>query len=122
MIRSPDYLQAILHCSWFRMSLLKQSGVVGAPIMSDPEIAAIASKNGVSPAIILISHHVSKGTVVLPKSVSEERMTENRKVIKISAEDLEKLDALVANGKAKRINTPLWGWNLGFDDWYGPKN
>ncbi|WWC98840.1 hypothetical protein V866_005733 [Kwoniella sp. B9012] len=96
-------------------------GSTGAPIMSDPEIAAIASKNDVSPATILISYHVNKGTVVLPKSVSEKRITDNRKVIKLSAEDVEKLDALAANGKAKRINTPLWGWDLGFDDWYGPK-
>ncbi|KAK6906875.1 hypothetical protein I203_100862 [Kwoniella mangroviensis CBS 8507] len=43
------------------------------------------------------------------------------KVIKLTAEDLEKLEAPAANGKAKRINTPLWGWDLGFDDWYGPK-
>jgi glycerol 2-dehydrogenase (NADP+) len=28
------------------------------------------------------------------------------------------LDALAAQGKAKRINTPLFGWDLGFDDWY----
>lgn len=31
-----------------------------------------------------------------------------------------KLDGMAAAGKAQRINTPKWGWDLGFDDWYGP--
>ncbi|WWC60718.1 uncharacterized protein I303_103294 [Kwoniella dejecticola CBS 10117] len=93
-------------------------GSTGAPIMSDPEIAEIAKKNNVSPATILISYHVNRGTVVLPKSVSEKRITDNRKVIPLSKEDMDKLDSLAANGKAKRINTPLFGWDLGFDDWY----
>lgn len=95
-------------------------GSTGAPLMSDPEIEAIASKNGVSPATVLISYHVNKGTVVIPKSVSEKRILANKEVIKLSDEDLAVLDGMAAKGKAKRINTPLWGWDVGFDDWYGP--
>lgn len=88
--------------------------------MSDPEIQQIARKNGVSPATILISYHVSKGVVVLPKSVSEERISSNKKAIELSKDDLKVLDSLAARGKAKRLNTPLWGFDLGFGDWYGP--
>lgn len=88
--------------------------------MSDPEIQQIAEKNGVSAATILISYHVNKGVVVLPKSVNEKRMISNKETISLSAEDLNVLDNLAANGKAQRINTPLWGFDLGFDDWYGP--
>ncbi|KAI1086673.1 protein GCY [Rostrohypoxylon terebratum] len=95
-------------------------GSTGAPIMTDPDIQKIAEKNGVSAATILISYHVNKGAVVLPKSVTEERISSNRKVIELSKEDLDVLDQLAANGKAKRINTPLWGFDLGYDDWYGP--
>jgi glycerol 2-dehydrogenase (NADP+) len=91
---------------------------LGAPLMTDPEIKSIAEKHGVSASTILISYHVNKGTVVLPKSVSEKRITENRKVIALSGEDIESLDQLAAGGKAQRINTPLWGWDLGFEDWY----
>lgn len=94
--------------------------ITGAPIMSDPEIQRIAEKNGVSAATILISYHVNKGVVVLPKSVSEKRISSNKKIVELSKEDLSVLDGLAANGKAKRINTPLWGWDLGFADWYGP--
>jgi glycerol 2-dehydrogenase (NADP+) len=92
----------------------------GAPIMSDPEIQRIADKNGVSPATVLISYHVNKGVVVLPKSVSEDRISSNKEVISLSQDDLAELDGLAARGKAKRINTPLWGFDLGFEDWYGP--
>ncbi|GLA46275.1 hypothetical protein AnigIFM63604_009747 [Aspergillus niger] len=95
-------------------------GSTGAPIMSDPEIQQIADKNGVSAATILISYHVNKGVVVLPKSVSEKRIASNREVISLSKEDLYVLDGMAAAGKAKRLNTPLWGFDLGFADWYGP--
>ncbi|KAM0420350.1 hypothetical protein ACHAPT_011892 [Fusarium lateritium] len=82
-------------------------GSIGAPIMSDPEIRQIAEKNGVSAATILISYHVNKGVVVLPKSVTEKRISSNKEVISFSEEDLAVLGGLTANGKAKRINTPL---------------
>ena len=88
--------------------------------MSDDSIQAVAKKYDVSPATILISYHVNKGVVVLPKSVHEKRIISNKTVIELSDEDIALLDDLAAKGKAKRINTPLWGWDLGFDDWYGP--
>lgn len=88
--------------------------------MSDNEIQAIAKKNNVSAATLLISYHVNKGIVVLPKSVTEDRIASNKHIVRIPQEDMDRLDALAAEGKAKRINTPLWGWDLGFDDWYGP--
>ncbi|CAI6088298.1 unnamed protein product [Clonostachys chloroleuca] len=95
-------------------------GSTGAPIMSDPEIQQVADKNAVSAATVLISYHVNKGVVVLPKSVTEKRISSNREVIALSESDLALLDGLAAGGKAKRINTPKWGFDLGFDDWYGP--
>ncbi|KFZ02022.1 hypothetical protein V500_00472 [Pseudogymnoascus sp. VKM F-4518 (FW-2643)] len=95
-------------------------GSTGAPIMSDPEIQKVAEKYGVSAATILISYHVNKGVVVLPKSVSEKRISSNKEAVKLSKEDLALLDGLAANGKAQRINTPAWGFDLGFADWYGP--
>ncbi|CAG5186709.1 uncharacterized protein ALTATR162_LOCUS11679 [Alternaria atra] len=95
-------------------------GSAGAPILSDESIQNVAKKYDVSPATILISYHVNEGVVVLPKSVHEKRIVSNKTVIELSDEDMALLDNLAANGKAKRINTPMWGWDLGFDDWYGP--
>lgn len=81
----------------------------------------MAERYGVSPATILISYHVNKGGVVLPKSVTEARISQNRKVIELKGDDIATLDELAQQeGKAKRLNTPLWGWDLGFEDWYGP--
>jgi glycerol 2-dehydrogenase (NADP+) len=88
--------------------------------MSDDDIQNIAKGYNVSPAMILISYHVNRGVVVLPKSVHERRIVSNQEVIQISKEDMHALDGLAAKDKAKRINTPLFGWDLGFDDWYGP--
>lgn len=86
--------------------------------MSDPVIQEIAKKNNVSAATILISYHVNRGVVVLPKTITENRIISNGQVVALSDEDMNVLNGLAAQGKAKRINTPLFGWDLGFDDWY----
>ena len=86
--------------------------------MADPAIQEIAKKNDISPATVLISYHVNRGVVVLPKSINESRIVGNRQVVPLSREDMDVLNGLAAQGKAKRINTPLFGWDLGFDDWY----
>ncbi|KAA8642657.1 uncharacterized protein ATNIH1004_011602 [Aspergillus tanneri] len=65
-------------------------------------------------------YHVNKGVVVLPKSVTEKRISSNKEVISLSTEELAVLDGIAAQGKAKRLNTPLWGFDLGFEDRYGP--
>jgi glycerol 2-dehydrogenase (NADP+) len=88
--------------------------------MSDDIIQNVAKKYDISPATILISYHVNKGVVVLPKSVHEKRIVSNQTAVELSKEDVALLDGLAAEGKARRINTPLWGWDLGFDDWYAP--
>ncbi|CEL10436.1 Putative Aldo/keto reductase family protein [Aspergillus calidoustus] len=93
-------------------------GSQGAPLASDPAIQEIAKKNNVSPSTILISYHVNRGVVVLPKSVNEDRILSNNQIIPLSREEMDALNCLAAQGKAKRINTPLFGWDLGFDDWY----
>jgi len=86
--------------------------------MSDSVIQEIAKKNNVSAATILISYHINRGVVVLPKSITENRIISNGQVVALSDEDINVLNGLAAQGKANRINTPLFGWDLGFDDWY----
>lgn len=86
--------------------------------MSDPSIQEIAKKSNVSAAAVLISYHVNRGVVVLPKSIRESRIMSNSQIIPLSSEDMDVLNGLAAQGKAKRINTPLFGWDLGFEDWY----
>lgn len=93
----------------------------GAPLLTEPLINSIAAKHSISPASVLISYHTNHHTIALPKSVSEKRIVENLKVFKLDEEDMQQLDGLWREeGKARRINTPAWGWDLGFEDWYGP--
>lgn len=67
-------------------------------------------------------------------------ITDNLKTIKLDQEDMDVLNAMAANGKQQRVNTPLFGWDLvscypflarfgvdslrvkGFHDWYGVGN
>ena len=63
---------------------------------------------------------MNRGIVVLPKSVTKQRINDNLKVITLDKQDMEALDGMAAAGKQQRVNTPKWGWDLGFDDWYGP--
>ncbi|GAA5995279.1 uncharacterized protein JCM10292_005074 [Rhodotorula paludigena] len=93
-------------------------GSTNSPLLSDPELSAIAAKHGVSPATILISYQPQRGIVVLPKSVSASRIESNLKLITLDDEDMDRLNSMAAKGKQQRVNTPLFGWDLGFDDWY----
>lgn len=92
----------------------------GAPISFDQDIVVMAQKYQVPPANILISYHVSQGVVPLVKSTSPLRLKSNLQIVKLEDNDLEKLNKLSEQpGKHKRYNTPLFGWDLGFADWYG---
>ncbi|CAK7222226.1 hypothetical protein SCUCBS95973_004771 [Sporothrix curviconia] len=114
-------LRAWCHQRGILLEAYSPLGSTGAPIAADEAIQAMAAKYNVSPAAILISYHINRGDVVLPKSVSEGRITSNHKeLVSLEQADLDVLNGLAAQGKAKRINTPLWGFDLGFADWYGP--
>ncbi|ORY88488.1 aldo/keto reductase family protein [Leucosporidium creatinivorum] len=93
-------------------------GSTNSPLLSDPELNHIAEKHGVSPATILISYQPARGVVVLPKSVSKGRIEQNLKLIDLDESDMGILNGMAAKGKQQRVNTPLFGWDLGFDDWY----
>ena len=64
---------------------------------------------------------MNRGCIVLPKSVTEKRIIDNLTVISLDEDDMGILDSMARRGKQQRVNTPLWGWDLGFGDWYGPK-
>jgi 2,5-diketo-D-gluconate reductase A len=74
--------------SW---SPLGQGKLLGHPVIAD-----IAGKLGRTPAQVIIRWHIDNGLVVIPKSVTPSRIVENFKVFdfKLSAEDLEELNAL----------------------------
>lgn len=84
----------------------------GSPLLTDPDIIAMAEKYRTSPASILISYQVNRGCIVLPKSVTPSRIEDNLKVLPISKEDMDILEGMATGGKQQRVNTPLWGHDL----------
>ena len=64
--------------------------------LHDPVIAAIAKQVGKSPAQVIIRWHLQSGHIVIPKSVSEERLKENIAVFgwELDAQEMERIKEL----------------------------
>ncbi|KKK26001.1 hypothetical protein P175DRAFT_0517790 [Aspergillus ochraceoroseus IBT 24754] len=92
-------------------------GSTGSPLFQNEHVQRIAQQNGVSPATVLLSWHVARGTTPLAKSVTKSRIEENLKIIDLNSEDVKALDNYVANsGDQKRYVYPPYGVKLGFPD------
>ncbi|KAJ8583337.1 hypothetical protein M405DRAFT_875950 [Rhizopogon salebrosus TDB-379] len=83
--------------------------------LSVPEVKDIASKLGITPAQVLISWHVQRGTIVLPKSVTPSRIVENLDVFELPEADFEKLETAAISHPPQRVVNPSNGWGLPFD-------
>ena len=68
----------------------------GGDLLTDPAVTAVADKHGVSPAQAVLRWHVQRGTIVIPKSVTPERIAANLDLFgfELDDEDLAALDAL----------------------------
>jgi diketogulonate reductase-like aldo/keto reductase len=67
----------------------------GADLEADA-VVSVAERLGASPAQVILRWHVEKGHVVIPKSVSAERMRANASLeaVALTADDLAAIDAL----------------------------
>ena len=65
-------------------------------LLEDQVIQDMAKRNGVTPAQVLISWAVNRGTVVIPKSVKAERLRENLAAgdIELSSNDMQEIAKL----------------------------
>ena len=68
-------------------------------LMSLPEVSAIADRNGVSAAQVLLAWHVNRGTSVIPKSTTPSHLQSNlgAQDIVLSDQDMKELTALDRN-------------------------
>ena len=68
----------------------------GGDVLKDPVITKIAEKHGATPAQVIIAWHLAIGNVVIPKSVTPERIKENFAAldVKLDAEDVEAINGL----------------------------
>ena len=79
--------------------------------VDDAKVKDIAKKLDLDGGNVLCSWGIQRGTVVLPKSVTEHRIINNLKVKELSKEDFDALNALERN---KRFNDPgriRWGFD-----------
>jgi 2,5-diketo-D-gluconate reductase A len=58
-------------------------------VLGDPAITAIAAGHGKTPAQVVIRWHLQLGNVVIPKSVTQQRIEENRDVFDFALSDDE---------------------------------
>ncbi|KAJ8461912.1 hypothetical protein ONZ45_g18123 [Pleurotus djamor] len=83
--------------------------------LSIPILKSIAAEMRVTPAQVLISWHVQRGTVVLPKSVHPSRVEENLKVCALPQQAFERLERAAVAHLPKRVSNPSKRWGLDFD-------
>lgn len=75
-----EYLKThgIVHEAWSPLGGGKNNA------LNDPVIVELATKHGVSTAQIILRWHVQRGEVVIPKSVHEDRINQNRDLFSFS--------------------------------------
>jgi len=95
-------------------SPLGGDGQVGASL-SVPEVKEISKELGITPAQVLISWAIQRGTVVLPKSVTPSRVEENYHTTLLPAALFDKLEKAATSHPPQRITNPSKSWGLDFD-------
>lgn len=83
-------------------------GSTNAPILSEQEIIDIAKRNDVTPAQVVISWHVQRGYVVLPKSITPARIESNLFTFTLPQEDFETISKLSSIKGEMRNSKPDW--------------
>lgn len=58
-------------------------------VLSDPAIVEIAERIGASPAQVVLAWHVNRGDVVIPKSVTPERIVSNMDIFDVPLEEAD---------------------------------
>jgi 2,5-diketo-D-gluconate reductase A len=90
-LREVEAAHGILHQSWSPLGQGK-----GGSDLDEPVIREIAEAHQVSPAQVIIAWHLAKGFVVIPKSVTPERIVSNFEAVGVTltAEEIARIDAL----------------------------
>ncbi|KAK3056374.1 H/ACA snoRNP pseudouridylase subunit [Extremus antarcticus] len=91
-------------------------GSTGSPLFDEEGVQEVAKKHNVGPGTVLLSYQVSKGHVVLAKSVTPSRIEENRNILKLESSDIEALDNISKTKGTTRYVWPPFGVKLGFPD------
>ncbi len=95
-VRAYDSAHGIVTESW--------SPLARGRVLGDATLDAIAVKHAVTPAQVVIRWHVQLGLVVIPKSVTPERIRQNLNVFsfELDADDLARLAAIESGERTGR--------------------
>ncbi len=89
------------------------------PLLEDDFWTELAAKKNVTPAQAILAWGRQRGTVVIPKSVHEDRIIENLGSLNVSFSDKE-LTLIAEQDKRSRFNNPSKDWGVelfeGLDD------
>ncbi|PYI21996.1 aldo/keto reductase family protein [Aspergillus japonicus CBS 114.51] len=95
-------------------------GSTGSPLFSAEPVVEVAKKRDVSPATVLLSWHIARGSSVLAKSVTPSRIEANRQLVELDESDLATIakytDELARTKSFKRYVFPPFGLDFGFPD------
>jgi len=88
--------EIIEFCEKYNIHVWAYSSLGQGKLLDDPVVVEIANQNNLTPALILLRWALQKGTAIIPKSKSEERILENLKIFQFVLDPLsmERLDAL----------------------------
>ena len=94
----PRFQQRALREVHARLGVLTESwSPLGrGKLLDDPALAALAAKHGKTPAQVVIRWHLDEGLILIPKTVSAERLRENIAVwdFTLDGDDLARIAAL----------------------------
>ncbi|EIN09898.1 Aldo/keto reductase [Punctularia strigosozonata HHB-11173 SS5] len=63
-------------------------------LLAEPTITSVAEKHNATPAQVLLSWAVQRGTAVIPKTENEDRMKANLQLLKLSEDDMAAVNAI----------------------------
>ncbi|PSS12311.1 hypothetical protein M430DRAFT_144463 [Amorphotheca resinae ATCC 22711] len=95
-------------------------GSTGSPMFTAEPVVEVAKRRNITPASVLLSYHIARGSSVLAKSVNAGRIKANMDLVKLDDEDMKILNdysrGLEKSGKLVRYVYPAFGVDFGFPD------
>jgi glycerol 2-dehydrogenase (NADP+) len=104
-----DDLLAFLRLKGIHAEYYSPLGSTGAPLFKYAAVTRIAEKNGVTPAQVLVLWAVQRNVIVLPKSVTDERIISNLETFKLADDEVAELNTLAEKEGTNRTCNPIWG-------------
>ncbi|KAI9741003.1 MAG: hypothetical protein M1834_002714 [Cirrosporium novae-zelandiae] len=81
------------------------------PIVEDPFFVGLAEEKNATPAQVILSWGIQRGTVVIPKSVHKEWIEENLEAETVPL-TLDEMERIAGRDKRARFNNPSKSWGV----------